>query len=70
MYVNGKWYLLKLFQAWGEVKENEGVNSSRIYLIYFKNFCKGHSVSYPAQQQQQEYYFKIAIREIPVCLLP
>jgi hypothetical protein len=26
----------------------EGVNSSRIYLIYCKNFCKCHSVSPPS----------------------
>jgi hypothetical protein len=27
-----------------EIKENEGVKSSMIYLIYCKNFCKYHNV--------------------------
>jgi hypothetical protein len=47
-----KWYLLKLFQCWGERgrKDNdEGVNLSMIYLMYFKNVYKCHNVSHPAQ---------------------
>jgi hypothetical protein len=44
---------LKLFQEWGEgrIKENgrgmEGLNSSMMYLIYCKNFCKCHNVPHP-----------------------
>jgi hypothetical protein len=44
-----KSYLLKLFQEWGRNKGNgEGVNSSMIYLIYFKNFYKSHIVPPPS----------------------
>jgi hypothetical protein len=44
-----KWDLLKLFQEWeGEIKNDEGVNSIMIYLIYCKNFWKHHNV-HPAQ---------------------
>jgi hypothetical protein len=32
----------------------DGVNSSIMYLIYFKNFCKCHNVSpHPAQQKKE-----------------
>jgi hypothetical protein len=45
-----KLVLLKLFQEWGKIKENDGgVNSSMIYLICCKNSCKCHNVP-PAQQ--------------------
>jgi galactitol-specific phosphotransferase system IIB component len=49
-----KLYLLKLFQEWGKkgIKENgvcgEGVNSSMVYFIYCKNFCKYHNVPPPS----------------------
>jgi hypothetical protein len=47
---NEKWDLLKLFQEW-RVKENGGGGeSSTVYLIYCKTFCKCHSVPYPAEQ--------------------
>jgi hypothetical protein len=36
-------------QEWGGVKRNdEGVTSSLIYLIYIKNFCKCHNVLPPS----------------------
>jgi hypothetical protein len=35
-------------------KEVEGVNSSMIYLIYFKNFYKCHNVPHPAQQLKKK----------------
>jgi hypothetical protein len=46
-----KWDLLKLFQESGRsIKENDGgMNSTMIYLIYYKNFCKSHNV--PPEQQ-------------------
>jgi hypothetical protein len=40
---------LKLFKEWGKeggIKENEmmeGVNSTMIYLVYYKNFYKCHN---------------------------
>jgi hypothetical protein len=52
MYVNGKIRPVETIPRMGVrgKKENEGrVNSSMIYLIYCKNFCKYHNVS-PAQQ--------------------
>jgi hypothetical protein len=47
-----KWDLLKLFQEWGKggKEDDGGVNSTIIYLIYCKNFCKYHSCPHPAQQ--------------------
>jgi hypothetical protein len=46
-----KLYLLKLFHEWGEEgikKSGRGVNSSMIYLIDCKNFCKCHNVPPPS----------------------
>jgi hypothetical protein len=33
----------------GKMENDRGLNSSMIYLIYYKNFCKCHNVP-PAQQ--------------------
>jgi hypothetical protein len=46
MYVNGKVVSVETFQECGRsMKESsEGLDSSKIYLIYFKNFCKCHNV--------------------------
>jgi hypothetical protein len=41
-------YLLKLFSESGEGRTKGGVevlNTSRIYLIYYKNLCKCHNVA-------------------------
>jgi hypothetical protein len=43
MYVNGKMIPMKLFQEWGmrgQRRVVEEVNSSIVYLIYYKNFYK------------------------------
>jgi hypothetical protein len=32
----------------GRIKENDRVNSTMIYLIYCKNFCKCHNISPPS----------------------
>jgi hypothetical protein len=32
----------------GEMKENDGVHSTMIYLVYFKNFCKCRNVALPS----------------------
>jgi hypothetical protein len=51
MYVNRK--MLKLFHEWHRrIKGNMEVNSSMIYLIYCKNFCKCHNV--PLGQQKKK----------------
>jgi hypothetical protein len=53
MNVNEKMRLLKLFQEWergGKRRMVEEMNSSMIYLIYCKNYCKCHNVPHPAQQ--------------------
>jgi hypothetical protein len=50
MYVNGKMIPVETIQGMGEggKKENGGgMNSSMIYLIYCKNFCKCHNVPLP-----------------------
>jgi hypothetical protein len=42
--------LFKLLQEWaegGDKRMVEGVNSSMMYLIYCKNFCKCHNVPPP-----------------------
>jgi hypothetical protein len=53
------------------IKENlEGVNSSMIYLIHFKNFCKCHNVSPPStikknkKIQALEYYIGSKISQL------
>jgi hypothetical protein len=53
MYVNGKKMIpvetiLGMGGRW--IKKMEGVNSSMIYLIYCKNFCKCHNVLHPTKQ--------------------
>jgi hypothetical protein len=42
--------LKKLLHEWreGGIKENGRVNSSMIYLIYYKKFCKCHNVCPPS----------------------
>jgi hypothetical protein len=37
----------------GGIKEHSGgVNSSMIYLVYCKNFCKCHNVLHPEEHQK------------------
>jgi hypothetical protein len=54
MYVNAKMISVETTPGikGGRIKENDGrVDSSMIYLIYCKNFCKCHNVPlHPAQQ--------------------
>jgi hypothetical protein len=48
MYVNVKIRPVEPIPGMGEggIKENGGgVNSSMIYLIYYKNFCKCHNAA-------------------------
>jgi hypothetical protein len=50
-YVNGKMRPAENIpgMGWGWIKDNDGgMNSTMIYLIYCKNFCKCHNVP-PAQ---------------------
>jgi hypothetical protein len=52
MYVNGKTTSVQTIPGMGGegIKGNGGgVNSTIIYLIYYKNFCKCHNV--PSAQQ-------------------
>jgi hypothetical protein len=52
VYIIGKMIPVQTVPEMGEdeIKENvEGVNSSMIYLIYCKNFCKCCEVPPPAQ---------------------
>jgi hypothetical protein len=46
MCVNGKMRPVETMGMGGEGKRRmmEGINSSMIYLIYCKNFCKCHNV--------------------------
>jgi hypothetical protein len=48
IYVNGKMRFVDTIPGMGRgrIKENDGggLNSSMIYLIYCKNFCKCHNV--------------------------
>jgi hypothetical protein len=51
MYVNGKMIPVETIPGMGggRIKENGGgVNSSMIYLIHYKNFCKCHNLSSPS----------------------
>jgi hypothetical protein len=49
MYISGKMRPFGTISGMGErgIKENDRVNSSVIYLIYCKNFCKCHNVPPP-----------------------
>jgi hypothetical protein len=51
MYVNGKIRPAEtnLGMGWGMKKNGGEVNSSMIYLIYCKNFCKCYNVPYPVK---------------------
>jgi hypothetical protein len=40
----------------------EGANSSMVYLIYCKNFCKCHHVS-PAKQLKKRLYFVFTLKQ-------
>jgi hypothetical protein len=42
----------------GKRRVVEGVNSSKIYLIHCKNFCKGHNVSPLSTMIQKTNFFK------------
>jgi hypothetical protein len=46
---------LKLIGEWGRgIKENDGGNEFKyVYLIYCKNFCKGHNVPLPGTTIKQ-----------------
>jgi hypothetical protein len=58
MYVNGKMRPVETTPGMGEgeIKENGGgVNSSMIYLIYCKNFCKCHNVSPPSTTIKKKF---------------
>jgi hypothetical protein len=60
MYVNGKWYLFKLFQEWEkeEMKENgEGGNSNMMYWIDSKNFYKYYNESPLSTTQKKDTGF-------------
>jgi hypothetical protein len=49
MYVNRKMIPDEIIPGMGGIKENGGgLNSSMIYLIYCKNFCKCHNVPQPS----------------------
>jgi hypothetical protein len=50
MHVNGKMIAVETVPEMGEggmMKNGGGMNSSMIYLIYCKNFCKCHNVPLP-----------------------
>jgi hypothetical protein len=50
MYINGKMRPVETIPGMGERKQNVwvGVNPSMIYLIYYKNLYKCHSVHLPS----------------------
>jgi hypothetical protein len=53
MYINGKMISVETISGMGEVGRRrmvKGVNSSMIYLMYCKNFCKWHNVPHPRKQ--------------------
>jgi hypothetical protein len=55
MYVNGKKWDCSRKEERGDKGEwSRGVNSSMIYLIYCKNFCKCHTVSPPSTKKQNK----------------
>jgi hypothetical protein len=50
---------LKLFQEWGEGglrRAMERVNSTMIYLIYCRNFCKCHNVLPASTTTKKDFY--------------
>jgi hypothetical protein len=52
MHVNGKMRPVETTPGMGDgIKENgRGVNSTMIYLIHCKNFCKCHNVPQPIKK--------------------
>jgi hypothetical protein len=57
MHVNAKMISIKTVSGMGgRIKKNneevKRVNSTAIYLIHCKNFCKCHDVPHPAQQSK------------------
>jgi hypothetical protein len=61
-YVNGKTILVETIPAIvgrGISRMMEGINSSIIYLIYYKNICKCHNVPPPrkTKKKKEKIYF-------------
>jgi hypothetical protein len=56
MCVNGKMKLVENIPGMGEYKGEWwwGVNSSMIYLIYCKNFCKCYNVPLPSTTKKKK----------------
>jgi hypothetical protein len=53
----------------GGVKENNrGVNSNMIYLIYYKNLCKCHSVLPPSTTKKEKKPFILITSSISLLL--
>jgi hypothetical protein len=51
MYVNAEMRPVETIPAMeGGGRAVEGMNSSMIYLMHCKNFCKSHHVPHPAKQ--------------------
>jgi hypothetical protein len=47
MYENGKMRLVETVPGirGGRIKKNDGgMNSTMVYMVYYKNFCKSHNV--------------------------
>jgi hypothetical protein len=62
MYVNGKVRPVQTIPGMGSgvIKgKGGGVNSSMIYLIYCKNFCKCHNAPSPSTTKQKKEKNKI-----------
>jgi hypothetical protein len=50
MYINGNMRPLETIPGVGEGRDKDGgVNSSMIYLMYYKNFYKCHKIPHPTQ---------------------
>jgi hypothetical protein len=61
MYVNGKMISVESIPGMGEEgmkKNGGGVNSSMIYFIYCKNFCKCYSVLSPSTMIKKMSHMK------------
>jgi hypothetical protein len=56
MYINGKMTSVETIPGMGEEGIMEGVNSTMIYLLYCKNFCKCHNV-FPVQQLKKKLIY-------------
>jgi hypothetical protein len=73
MYINGKMRPIETVPGMvgGGIKENgEGMNSSMMYLIYFKNICRCHNVPQPSTTIKKKKVPRVYCMYNPTTTIP